>query len=224
MPTIARCADEWLVRLLIRKAIIDPVAGENILKDAPPYASQELLRRGTITKEQLAGALQSQYGIRFFEPKRDSLDKMAISLIPENLCQRHTLFPLRVDGEIIEVLMANPLDGTALDAVSAASGRRAIAVYGLPDKIEELIAAGYGSDTAIFDLIKKLPEEAAVEVLGAEKDDDGPGRAVGMPVIRRQPFTFGNTAIAKLVHEHNRWRLRTLNDQCHLHDAHTGDR
>jgi len=42
------------------------------------------------------------------------------------------------------------------------------------------------------------------------------GAMLGMPLIRRQPFTFGNTAIAKTVFEHGRWRLRSLNDQCHL--------
>ena len=40
---------------------------------------------------------------------------------------------------------------------------------------------------------------------------------LNMPVIRRQPFGFGNTAIAKAEFAHGRWRLRTLNDQCHLH-------
>jgi broad specificity phosphatase PhoE len=40
---------------------------------------------------------------------------------------------------------------------------------------------------------------------------------LNMPVVRRQPFSFGNTAIAKAEYAHGRWRLRTLNDQCHLH-------
>jgi len=40
---------------------------------------------------------------------------------------------------------------------------------------------------------------------------------LGMPVLRRQPFSFGNTSIAKAEYSHGHWRLRTLNDQCHLH-------
>jgi probable phosphoglycerate mutase len=39
---------------------------------------------------------------------------------------------------------------------------------------------------------------------------------LGMPIVRRQPFSFGNTAIAKLERRHGRWRLVRLNDQCHL--------
>ena len=39
---------------------------------------------------------------------------------------------------------------------------------------------------------------------------------LNMPLIRRQPFAFGNTAIAKATFDHGRWRLRSLNDLCHL--------
>jgi broad specificity phosphatase PhoE len=42
------------------------------------------------------------------------------------------------------------------------------------------------------------------------------GAMLGTPVQRRHPFAFGNTSITKVVREHNRWRLRSLNDRCHL--------
>jgi probable phosphoglycerate mutase len=42
---------------------------------------------------------------------------------------------------------------------------------------------------------------------------------IGLPVARRQPFSFGNTAVTKTVFEHNRWRLRSLNDRCHLREG-----
>lgn len=39
---------------------------------------------------------------------------------------------------------------------------------------------------------------------------------LGMQPIRRQPFAFGNASITKLRYERGRWRLRSLNDRCHL--------
>jgi broad specificity phosphatase PhoE len=45
------------------------------------------------------------------------------------------------------------------------------------------------------------------------------GAMLGLPVTRRHPFAFGNTAIAKTSYEHNRWRLRSLNDRCHLREV-----
>ncbi len=41
---------------------------------------------------------------------------------------------------------------------------------------------------------------------------------LNMPAVRRQPFTFGNTAVTKVTFEHGVWRLRSLNDRCHLHE------
>ena len=39
---------------------------------------------------------------------------------------------------------------------------------------------------------------------------------LGLPPIRRQPFTFGNASVTKVIYEHGRWRVRSLNDRCHL--------
>jgi probable phosphoglycerate mutase len=44
------------------------------------------------------------------------------------------------------------------------------------------------------------------------------GAMLGLPVMRRTPFSFGNTAVTKTAFEHNRWRLRSLNDRCHLRE------
>ncbi|MCS7060550.1 MAG: histidine phosphatase family protein [Anaerolineae bacterium] len=40
---------------------------------------------------------------------------------------------------------------------------------------------------------------------------------LGMPVMRRPPFYFGNASVTEVTYRHDRWRLRRLNDQCHLH-------
>jgi broad specificity phosphatase PhoE len=41
---------------------------------------------------------------------------------------------------------------------------------------------------------------------------------LGLPATRRHPFSFGNTSVTTVSFEHQRWRLRNLNDQCHLRD------
>lgn len=44
------------------------------------------------------------------------------------------------------------------------------------------------------------------------------GTMIGLPVMRRHPFTFGNASITEVAYENGRWRLRSLNDRCHLCD------
>ncbi|HEY3340970.1 MAG TPA: histidine phosphatase family protein [Anaerolineae bacterium] len=40
--------------------------------------------------------------------------------------------------------------------------------------------------------------------------------ALGMPARRRQPFSFANASITKLTYERGRWKVRSVNDRCHL--------
>jgi broad specificity phosphatase PhoE len=39
---------------------------------------------------------------------------------------------------------------------------------------------------------------------------------LGLPVARRQPFTFGNASVTEMHHDGRRWHVRALNSQCHL--------
>ncbi|MCS7056238.1 MAG: histidine phosphatase family protein [Thermoflexales bacterium] len=42
------------------------------------------------------------------------------------------------------------------------------------------------------------------------------GTMLGLPVARRHPFAFGNASVTEVAYESGRWRLRSLNDRCHL--------
>lgn len=44
------------------------------------------------------------------------------------------------------------------------------------------------------------------------------GMMIGLPAMRRHPFAFGNASVTEVTFEHGRWRLRSLNDRCHLCD------
>ncbi len=43
------------------------------------------------------------------------------------------------------------------------------------------------------------------------------GVMLGLPIMRRHPFSFGNASVTEITRQGGRWRLRRLNDQCHLH-------
>lgn len=67
------------------------------------------------------------------------------------------------------------------------------------------------------DVIARHPDERVVAVSHGGTLAMVVATMLGMPVLRRQPFSFGNTSIARADYSHGHWRLRTLNDQCHLH-------
>jgi len=194
MTTAHLFKDEWLLRLLAKEGLLDD---EGRLRESKaPYASQELLERGLVAEDALAAAVERQYGIPFASPALDDLDKMALSLIPEDLCRKHQLIPTRLCGERIEVLMANPLDAAALEAAAAVSGRVPAPVFGLPARVAELIDGAFSPEAAVFDLLRKLPETDPVELLGPEGEEAAApaGSPVGPPVIR-----LANLLIAQAV-------------------------
>jgi type IV pilus assembly protein PilB len=188
------CRDEWLVRALEKRGLVNPALAEEAR--AYPSASAELLRRGALRAEQLSELLWEQYRLRFADPPAGAVDKLACSLVPESLCRKRTLVPLRLDGDAIEILTSDPLDVAVLDEVMAASGRRPRAVFGLAGHIVDLINELYSGDKAIYDLLRKFPDSLPVEFADGEAPDDKDTVAgsAGAPVTR-----LANQIIAQAV-------------------------
>lgn len=181
--TTATFQDEWLVRTLQARGVLSTPQVEELRHSTARYACGDILKRRFAAKETVARAVREQYGLDLLEADVEALDKMALSMIPEKLCRRHLMVPLRLSGETIDMLMANPLDAAALEAVSALTGRRATAVLGLVENIEELIAGGYGSESAIVNLLRSFREEAHVECfMGEEPRENERPVEIGAPV------------------------------------------
>ncbi|MBI5240197.1 MAG: Flp pilus assembly complex ATPase component TadA [Elusimicrobia bacterium] len=184
MPTATGCRDEWLLRVLEARGLVSPDAAREARQ--APYACVELSRRGLLTPERLAEALWEQYRIPFADPADGPADKLAAGLMPESLCRRHTVAPLRLRDDRLEVLTADPLDTVVLDEVMAAAGRPVRALFALPDRIERMIAQTYGSEAAIFDLLRELPEDDSVEFMADGEDEEAAAadQRISTPVIR----------------------------------------
>ena len=71
-------------------------------------------------------------------------------------------------------------------------------------------------DAFLADVLARHPGEIVAVVCHGGTLGAFISSILGLPPIRRQPFTFGNASVTKVVYEHGRWRVRTLNDRCHL--------
>jgi len=185
MTTAAKFQDEWLVRALQTRGVLSLSSVDELRRTRSRYACGDILKRKLAAKDAVARAVKDHYGLDLVEAKPEELDKMALGMVPERLCRQHLMVPLRLGAETIEMLMANPLDATALDAVTALTGRRASAVLGVAENVEDLIASGYGSDAAIAGLLASFPDEASVQCVdsGAEGGEAAPTE-IGAPVAK----------------------------------------
>lgn len=179
--------DEWLLRALVSRKLIDDAVAQSIRQTGIGYASTHILSRNILSREQLADGIREQYGVAFADPDPAALDKMALSLIPEALCRKRKMIPFRVAGESLDLLMSNPIDMTALDDAASVSGRKPVPIYALPEKIDALLMEAYSSDAAVFELLKNLPEEVPVQCLSDAPEADKPDLTAmqgSAPVIR----------------------------------------
>jgi len=182
-----RFQDEWLLRAAAGLTGVSPekIAAWRAAKR--PVLSAEILSSGAATLEELGSALQAAHGLSWINGEGQPVDKLSCSLVPEKVCRRHALVPLRVVGESIEVAMASPLDMEALSDVQAVSGRAVVPFYCPPGKVEALTNEFYRPDVLVYDLIERLDEKGKVEIVeggGEEAGGDSVDDPVRTPVIR----------------------------------------
>ncbi|MFI5348647.1 MAG: ATPase, T2SS/T4P/T4SS family [Elusimicrobiota bacterium] len=122
------------------------------------------------------------------------VERPAVMLVPEKLCRRNRLVPIRLRDEFIEIAMENPLDLEVLADVQAVTGRAPVPFHGLPRQIDALLGLAFSSEEVVFDLVERLDEHATVEVV-AEQDASRTSIDVLKPIER-----LVNSIIAKAFH------------------------
>ena len=192
--------DEWLLRLLAAGGVLTARQVEELRAAGPNFASTEILKRGLLSREALGRAVWERYRIPFADPDAKSGDRLTLSLVPERLCRQYSMAPLKLEGDRLSLLMANPLDGSALDAAAAASGRKPVSIFGLPDSVDALLEAMADPEGAVKELIRRIPDAEPVEWLGgAEEEAQEPEAPSGEANLRAPVIRLANAIIGQAV-------------------------
>lgn len=81
-----------------------------------------LVSLGFVTDLQVAQTVSRQTGIPFVHAPKDPIPAQHLKLLPEEVCRRHRLIPLSVEGNVLRLAMANPFDVVALDTLRDTTG------------------------------------------------------------------------------------------------------
>jgi type IV pilus assembly protein PilB len=101
-----------------------------------------LVEAGTIDDVALAAALSRQFGVPLADLRVDSPSSEAIELVPEELARAHRVIPLRVDGDRVQIVSADPYDILAIRALTHRCGRVALLI-GASSDIERHLDDAY---------------------------------------------------------------------------------
>jgi type IV pilus assembly protein PilB len=160
--------DEWLVKALSVLPGVNAAAIERLRGQSGLDFSEALLRAGLAGEDEIAAALRAAHRIKTVAPAPAALDRLALSLIPEAHCRQRRMLPLKLDGEVLHLAMANPLDTDALSDAQALSGREVRPFYCLPGRLETLLRSAYDPNRMLSELLRKVGEDVPVEILDVE--------------------------------------------------------
>ncbi|WP_246135023.1 GspE/PulE family protein [Novosphingobium sediminis] len=128
---------------LARARLVEAETGETLDKI--------VTRLGLISEDALAGALARTLELPLVEAADFPAETATVPEVSAPFLRDRRALPLRIDGAVVVVAMANPLDREAVEGIAFATGRR----------VERCVARGGDIDAAIDRLYRT---DAAIEV------------------------------------------------------------
>lgn len=108
-----------------------------------------LIEDGIVTEENILDALEVQLKVERIFLDSISIDKVAVLSIPESLAVKYSLIPILIKGDIIKVVMADPMNIFAIDDVRIASGHEVEIAIASKNDITRYIDKYYSSASAM---------------------------------------------------------------------------
>ncbi len=81
-----------------------------------------LVAKGLVTEREVAQALAVQFNVPFLELQGITFQPDAVRLIPESVARRYQVVPVKVEGQILTIASADPLNVIVVDDLSFLTG------------------------------------------------------------------------------------------------------
>ena len=149
-----------------------------------------LVENNSVTEDQIIEAIEEQTGIKKVDLNNIDFDKKAITLIPQNLCNKYVLIPFGFSNNRIKVALVDPLNIFAIDDVTIATGFEIEAYISRKVDIKKFIEVYYTSQqvaNAAKQLSKESTENKAIKINVEDMDD-----VKNAPVVKMVEYLFKN--------------------------------
>lgn len=153
MPTATNgvsphAAPTTLADVLVTQGILDAKTVENIkLQELQTGKNQEelIMAAGGVTEDQLTRAKATFYNVPFVDLSQVPISPQALAILPQSVASRFSVLPILVDTEknTLELVMANPLDLSAIEFVEQKTNMRVRPMAAVPSLLTKMIADRY---------------------------------------------------------------------------------
>ena len=160
-----------------------------IQKKSGGSLGQILVEQGFISQKSLVVAISSQLNIPPIDLSKYKIDKEILKLIPEKVARQYTLLPLSKIGDVLTVVVADPLNVFTMDDIKMMTNFKIDLAIASENEIKDAINLYYGA-TVKPQLISEILEEVKpgdeLEIVEDEKIDvtDITEESLKAPVVK----------------------------------------
>ena len=123
---------------------------------------------GFSTELQALQAVANSLGMSVVDLSKETVDRSILEGFPVRLIHRHGIFPIDRSSTSIRIVVSNPFDVQAADAVSAATGLFVMTALALPHEVAALIKThlGVGAQTLDGLMAQAAENTDEIEIIG----------------------------------------------------------
>lgn len=117
-----------------------------------------LVEQGYISQKNLVVAMSSQLDIPPIDLAKYKIDKELVKIIPEKIARQYTLLPLSKIGNVLTIVMSDPLNVFAIDDVKMLTHFKIDLAIASENEIKDAINSYYGTTAQTQEIAKILEE------------------------------------------------------------------
>ena len=149
-----------------------------------------------ITEDDIIESIEQQTGIKKVDLNTINFDRKAITLIPQNLCDKYILIPFGFDNNKIKVALADPLNIFAIDDVAISTGFEIESFISRTADIKKFIGIYYSSQQ-VHNAAIQLSKESTKSIKNSKATSEDINEVNSAPAVKMIDYMFRNSVELK---------------------------
>jgi len=177
-----------------------------------------LIDLGYIKPEDLTRSLAKQFDLKVVDLESMQIGADIIDMIPQSLCKKHNIIPVKADDGVVTVAMSDPMDFNTIDNLRFILNSDVECVLATRSSIQNAISKYYGSsEESVDSMLQEFTDEFTDSAIPRVGKEGGIGVTVGetddAPIIRLVHLIISEAIKARASDIHieplaNRLRIR----------------
>ena len=149
-----------------------------------------------ITEEEIIECIEQQTGIKKVDLNTINFDRKAITLIPQNLCDKYILIPFGFENNKIKVALADPLNIFAIDDLAISTGFEIESFIARKNDISKFVGIYYSSQQ-VNNAAIQLSKESTKSLKNNKATAEDINEVNSAPAVKMIDYMFKNSVELK---------------------------